>query len=325
MPNSIMQSLLVTNNPEAILGSNRFRNARHRLCEHILRKDFAGYWICKGPPTEIQTTKQFDKILIHIHGGGYIAGHPLGSLAQFLRVSELAAEQNLALGIFALHYSLGPKAKFPQQTKQAVAAFRYLIEELYISPRNIILEGDSAGGHLALSMLVELSRQGLPRPGGCILIYPWVNLNNSGASFQRNKFRDILNKKDLDHAASEVLGEHGRVEFAHICNFSIPRERKWAQILPRTWVSTGTEDCFVDDIVAFVENARSDGAEVSMQFATGKAHAWLTFDDAWDIRVYCQQEPSADLKNIMQGASHIFKGLSDILHFEGHNYTAHDK
>jgi acetyl esterase/lipase len=310
-----MDTFLATNIPDVILASNRFRDSNHRLCEPILREEFAGYWICKGPLNRTETSIGSNKILLHIHGGGYVAGHPLGSLAQFLRVAELAAKAGAPLAIFALQYSLGPQAKIPQQVQEAVAAYLYLLDEMQIPPCNIILEGDSAGGHLVLSLLQELANKTLPRPGGCILIYPWVNLENSGNSFRRNCYKDILTKAGLDHARDQVLGPNSRHKFAHLIDFSSPMlgARSWKDILPRTWVSTGMHDCLVDDIVAVVGNARLDGANVDFQFVAGKPHAWLPFDDAWDIHAYRKLYPSASVGDRMAAARHVYEGLSAIL------------
>lgn len=310
-----MDHFLAINIPDVILASNRFRDSKHRLCEHILRKEFAGYWICRGPLNRTQTLVGSGKVILHIHGGGYVSGHPLGSLAQLLRVAELAAEEHVSVGIFAIQYSLGPQAKIPQQAKEAVAAYLYLLDEMQIAPCNIILEGDSAGGHLVLSLLQQLAHNNLPRPGGSILIYPWVNLENSGNSFRRNCYRDILTKAGLDHARDQIMGPDGRYKFSHLIDFSKPMlgTRSWREILPKTWVSTGVHDCLVDDIVAFVRNARLDGADVDFQVVAGKPHAWITFDDSRDIHAYRNLDPSASVGKRMAGARHIYEGLSAIL------------
>ena len=49
-----------------------------------------------------------------------------------------------------------------------------MVDDLHISPSNIILAGDSAGGGLCLALMMYLRDNGYPLPGGAILMSPWV-------------------------------------------------------------------------------------------------------------------------------------------------------
>lgn len=49
-----------------------------------------------------------------------------------------------------------------------------MIDDLHISPSNIIVVGDSAGGGLSLALMMYLRDNGYPLPGGAILMSPWV-------------------------------------------------------------------------------------------------------------------------------------------------------
>jgi len=49
-----------------------------------------------------------------------------------------------------------------------------LIEDLHIPPQNIVVAGDSAGGGLALALLMYLRDNDYPLPAGAILMSPWV-------------------------------------------------------------------------------------------------------------------------------------------------------
>lgn len=74
----------------------------------------------------------------------------------------------------ALDYRLAPETRFPGQIVDAFGAYMRLIEELSISPKSIILAGDSAGGGLCLALLFYLRDNGYPLPAGGILLSPWV-------------------------------------------------------------------------------------------------------------------------------------------------------
>ena len=298
-------------NTEIILNSRRFRQSRDSLCERITRPDFAGYWICQGSPGKPCAPSDSDLTFLWIHGGGYITGHPLTSLSQMPRVAELAEEQSISASVFALQYSLAPEARFPAQIEQGLAAYKYLIEEMRIDPANVVFVGESAGAHLVLSLLYEASIRQLSKPGRTLLVSPWVNLDNSGATFVTNQYRDSLNKVDLDRCRELLLGVHGRNKFHHLVNFSSPlaREHTWDEILPATWIMIGSHDVFLDDVTRFMEAAKADGADVDFCVEEKRGHGWTGFHDLLDTKAYCQLKPYDQTGDLMVMAAFISKGL----------------
>lgn len=61
--------------------------------------------------------------------------------------------------------------------------------DLNIPPSQILVEGDSAGGHLALQLLMYLRDAGLPQIAGGLLLSPWVDMSSSFASWDENRVR----------------------------------------------------------------------------------------------------------------------------------------
>lgn len=84
----------------------------------------------------------------------------------------------MSISIFSLEYCLAPEKQFPTQIDEVTAAYKYLIEEENIDSRRILVLGESAGGHLALSLTYNLEQQRLQQPGKLGLLYSWVNLDN---------------------------------------------------------------------------------------------------------------------------------------------------
>jgi len=91
---------------------------------------------------------------------------------------------------FALEYRLSstdplPSANpFPAALIDAIAGYNYLVNAVGFDPSNIIVEGDSAGGNLALALtryLVEhRDRPDIPAPpASLILNSPWADVSNS--------------------------------------------------------------------------------------------------------------------------------------------------
>ena len=69
--------------------------------------------------------------------------------------------------------------QFPAALQDALTSYAYLIFNLAILPSNIILSGDSAGGHMALQPLRYISDHGaefgLPPPQCAWLRSPWCD------------------------------------------------------------------------------------------------------------------------------------------------------
>lgn len=80
----------------------------------------------------------------------------------------------LIIDDIALEYRLAPETRFPGSLHDAVSAYFRLVDDLHISPENIIIAGDSAGGGLSLALMLYLRDNDYPMPGGAILMSPWV-------------------------------------------------------------------------------------------------------------------------------------------------------
>lgn len=117
-------------------------------------------------------------IILHCHGGGYSTG---SSLYARTLTSKLAA--STSMDVLCFDYRLAPEHPYPAATEDAMKAWNYLMLLGY-GARDIILTGDSAGGNLALSLVLKLKSQDRLLPRGILLMSPWTDLTSSGKSFQ---------------------------------------------------------------------------------------------------------------------------------------------
>lgn len=240
------------------------------------------------------------------------------SVEQLLRVSELLSSKGLSVAIFSLKYGLAPETTFPRPFEQGLAAYRHLLEELQIQPAKIIISGESAGGHLALTILHKLAKDphvDLPKPGGAALLYPWVDLSNSGDSFLRNRQNDILQRHELDQAMQYACRNTRPAAFEDIFDFSAVKPRDyWQAVLPaKTWVGVGSHDLFLDSIEDFVRHAQDDGRAVKLDIYQGKPHGWIAILDVLSRRQYVRLHPEQDAGALMQGSQLIAYALLDLL------------
>ena len=92
-----------------------------------------------------------DKSVIYfLHGGGYVSGS-----AKTNRPITVPLARRLKRRVFALDYRLAPEHRFPAALEDALAGYRWLVS-LGIDPHLMAVAGDSAGGGLALALVMRL-------------------------------------------------------------------------------------------------------------------------------------------------------------------------
>ncbi|GAA5893864.1 hypothetical protein JCM6882_003114 [Rhodosporidiobolus microsporus] len=128
-----------------------------------------------------------DRVLLYTHGGAYTLLSPRTHRDLVVQLSK-----ELRVRALSLDYRLSPECKFPSALHDAVSAYFYLTEDLGIPAVNIIVGGDSAGGNLALALMLYLRENELPQVGGAVLISPWVDMTASLGSWDENKNLDYL-------------------------------------------------------------------------------------------------------------------------------------
>src|ERR1700730_10717731 len=126
-------------------------------------------------------------ILLFLHGGGY----ELGSLRSD---GELAARLGRASGMRILfpEYRLAPEHPFPAAIDDVLAVWRWLRAGQDLGARSLAVAGDSAGGGLAVALLVATRDAGEPMPAAAVLMSPTVDLTSSGASMTERADQDPI-------------------------------------------------------------------------------------------------------------------------------------
>ena len=115
-----------------------------------------------------------DRVVLYLHGGGYVICSPAthrGLTGQLAR--------DCPARVLSVDYRLAPEYPFPAALEDALAAYRWLLDQ-GVSPRSIAIGGDSAGGGLALSTAVSLREARQPLPAALFLLSPWTDLTFSG-------------------------------------------------------------------------------------------------------------------------------------------------
>ena len=155
--------------------------------------------------------------------------------------------------------ALAPESPLPTQLRQANAALSHLVNK-GISPANIVIGGDSAGGNLALQLMSHILHPlpSIPPPpvlsqalAGAILISPWCEYNASGASFVRNDRKDVISARSCAHFAG-VVKAGLTPDLEYYCQ-PLSAPASWWKgldgVYSRVLVTAGENECLLDQIV----------------------------------------------------------------------------
>ncbi|KAL8363566.1 hypothetical protein RB601_009365 [Gaeumannomyces tritici] len=138
------------------------------------------------------------RIMLYIHGGAYYFGSVDEHRYQLQRHAR-----KLKARVIAPRYRLSPQFPFPCGLHDCLATYLYLLASGH-EPSTIIIAGDSAGGGMALSLLVILRDRGIPLPAGAVLISPWVDLTHSFPSVGGDAPFDYIPQNGFHHKHSEA-------------------------------------------------------------------------------------------------------------------------
>jgi len=78
--------------------------------------------------------------------------------------------------VFSVDYRLAPRNPYPDPVNDCYQAYVWIItqaeQQLGMKIKHVILAGDSAGGHLALSVTLLAILRGFRRPDALLVHYP---------------------------------------------------------------------------------------------------------------------------------------------------------
>lgn len=132
-------------------------------------------------------------VILYCHGGGYSTGSVV-----YARTLTTKLAVSTSMDVFCFNYRLAPENPYPAAAEDAMKAWNHLMYLGY-GARDVIVAGDSAGGNMALSLVLRLKREGRILPRGMVLLSPWTDLTGSGKSYvTRTEVDPVLDQEYLD-------------------------------------------------------------------------------------------------------------------------------
>jgi acetyl esterase/lipase len=234
--------------------------ALERVAVTPVHSPVSGTWF--APPN-----LEHERVILYLHGGGYC----------FAPISHMNTAAMLALAsnakTFAARYRLAPENPFPAQLEDVHRAYDWLLAS-GLGASDIIVAGDSAGGNLCLSLLLDLRDRRRSLPALAICISPWTDIGNSGDSMLHNEPYDIIGRRMCDIGARRYVGE-GQV--AHPLISPLHADLSG---LPPIYIQAGGAEIFIDMIKSFAQRGKDQGAEINLEVWENMNH---------DFQVYGEQ------------------------------------
>lgn len=212
-------------------------------------------WLVAGAP-------RTDAVVVHFHSGGFVAGSPR-------MCRELAAQLSAETGATFLlpAYRLAPEHPYPAALDDALQAYRSVLSEH--GPGRVAVGGASAGGGLALAMLVRARDEGLPVPAAAYLLSPWTDQRLRSPSMRDPQSADPLNSI----AYLELLAGHYRGPVPAEDSLVSPAMADLSG-LPPLHVEVGGPERLLDDSLSVVSSVARSGGSVGVAVVAGALHTF---------------------------------------------------
>lgn len=210
------------------------------------------------------TTKDDGRLIVYLHGGGFVVGSAVANIVLPSRVSNATKTP-----VISVDYRMPPEHPFPAALDDAIAVIEALIADGQ-DPNKMLLLGESAGGGLVLSTALKMRELGLPRPAGLVVISPWADLTGTGdTALTLKDFDPVITWPDtLETAAGAYAGDHDPTNplispaFGDYTNS------------PPILIQVGGRESLLSDAFRVVRRARSAGVDVQFDVWDGMWHVF---------------------------------------------------
>lgn len=211
-----------------------------------------------------------DRTILYFHGGGFQVGSLISHLDLMAKVSAAAQARVLGVG-----YRLAPEHRYPAAHEDARAAYLWLLGQ-GVPAEQIAVAGDSAGGGLALSLLLRLGQQGAALPCGAWGMSAWTDLTAAGAAYRSRAALDPIHQRAMILAmAGNFLGAAADAADPLVSPlFASPAQ---LAALPPILLQVGERETVVSDSEDFVARVKAAGGTAALRVWPGMIHVFQQF------------------------------------------------
>jgi len=203
------------------------------------------------------------RVVLYLHGGSYICGSPNSHRSLVANIAIAAKARALVID-----YRLAPEHPHPAAVEDAVAAYKWLLSNK-VDSKNLAVVGDSAGGGLAIALLVSLRDRNVSLPAACVCLSPWTDLAFTGETWKSKAAVDLIlyDYKELAFAKMYLGGIDPKTPLASPLYADLKG-------LPPLLVQVGTDEVLLSDSTRLVDRAKQAGVNAVIDEWEKMQHVW---------------------------------------------------
>lgn len=204
------------------------------------------------------------QVLVFMHGGGFALGSPASH-------RKLAAHVAKACGAraFVPDFRRAPEHPFPAALEDGCRVLEGLVDAGH-SITDLTPVGDSAGGNLAISAVLDRRDHDLPLPQQVVVLSPWLDMCNAGSTLDTNDATDFLiTREGLQGNIDRYLGE--RTDPTNPLANPLQADLRG---FPRLYVCAADTESLFDDSVRLRALAREHDVDVTFSVGEGMQHVF---------------------------------------------------
>ena len=240
-----------------------YKEVRDRYPVSIMPQEIGGVYTEVFTPVNGVAPKNKERVLINLHGGGFLEGSRSISHMESIPIAAVAK-----IKVISVDYRQAPEYRFPAASQDVTAVYRQLLKTY--KPQNIGIFGCSAGGLLTAETVAWLQKEHLPSPGA-------IGMFCMGASY--------VGKGDSSYIARAIEGSSESEFTKYLAYFEgtdphdplafpVLSDQVMARFPPSLLIS-GTRDHALSSVV--YTHARLDqlGVKADLHVFEGMGHAFF--------------------------------------------------
>lgn len=206
-----------------------------------------------------------DKIIVYVHGGGYILNGGEGSVPEAMAMAHYGK-----YNVISIDYRMLPDHPFPAGLDDVIAVYKEVLKRY--KPQNIGIFGTSAGSGLTAAAMFKLKELNLPQPAVVGLGTPFIDITDTGDTYSTNQDIDnfLVTYKGLLGSIAKLYAGSNDMKNPLIS----PIYGDFSKGFPPTILTSGTRDLFLSNTVRTHQKLRQAGIDAYLQVFEGCSHAF---------------------------------------------------
>lgn len=208
-----------------------------------------------------------ERTILYGYGGGYASGSAFEDLIVTAALAGLARAR-----VITPEYRLAPEHPYPAAVDDGYAVYRAITK--VVPAGTLAVAGESAGGNLALAILLRAQRDGLRMPSAVALLSPWCDLANRGDNPNGDGRDPTLDDRSLgEYAALYASG-------TDLADPDVsPVNGRFGPDFPPVMITSGSRDALMGQCIRLSQVLRESGIDVDLRIRDGLWHVFEFYDE----------------------------------------------